>query len=50
MLELLRLGDSQLASTVMTHLMNGHPLPVDLCIKLKSLGIDPDKLQNQYDI
>jgi len=50
MLELLRLSDSQLASEVMTHLIKGHPLPVDLCIKLNSMGIDPDKLQKQYDI
>ena len=50
MLELLRLGDDDLTSEVMSHLIYGHPLPVDLSIKLNGLGIDPDQLQNQYDL
>ncbi len=50
MLELLKLNDADLCSEVMHHLINGQPLPVDLCIKLNDLGIDPDQLQNQYDL
>jgi len=48
--ELLSLGDSELSSEVLYHLIHGQPFPVDLSIKLNELGIDPIKLQNQYDI
>ena len=50
MLELLRLDDDELTTEVMSHLIQGQPFPVDLSIKLNGLGIDPDQLQNQYDI
>lgn len=28
----------------------GEPLPVDLYIKLRNLGIDPDKMAAHYDL
>lgn len=50
MAELLELNNPALTSEVIHYLLNGQPLPVDLCIKLRTLGIDPIRLQNQYDI
>lgn len=50
MLELLRLCDDELTSEVMTCLIYGEPIPVDLMIKLKTLGIDPEQLQTKYDL
>jgi len=50
MLELLRLQDDNLTSEVMKYLIYGKPMPVDLMIRLNNLGIDPIKLQNQYDL
>ena len=50
MQELLEQGDPALTAEVMHFLLNGWPLPVYLSIHLRSVGINPEELQQHYDI
>ena len=47
--ELLKDADADLIAEVLSHVLLGSPLPVDVYMQLTNLGIDPIKLEHEFN-
>lgn len=48
--ELLKVADADLIAEVLSHILLGSPLPVDVYMQITTLGIDPTKLHHEFNI